>query len=173
MAITYIQIGTTVTVGSGGATSIDFTSIPSTYTDLVLVFSCRSDLAGVYGNNILNINGGTTSQSVRQLYGTGSAGFSITDTPIYSASMTQAGATASTFSNESIYIPNYASTTTNKSISWDGVSESNSTTAGAAMNAGLYASTTAITSLTIKPNGSPTNKYVEYSTASLYGIKNS
>ena len=31
------------TVGAGGASSIDFTSIPSTYTDLVIKASLRSD----------------------------------------------------------------------------------------------------------------------------------
>jgi hypothetical protein len=35
MANTYEAIAT-VEVGSGGASTIDFTSIPSTYTDLVL-----------------------------------------------------------------------------------------------------------------------------------------
>ena len=35
MANTYVAIAT-VTVGSGGAASIDFTSIPATYTDLVV-----------------------------------------------------------------------------------------------------------------------------------------
>jgi hypothetical protein len=171
MAITYIPIAS-ASVGSGGATDITFSSIPQTYTDLVIVLSCRSDLSGNYGNNILNINGGTTSQSVRQLNGSGSAVTSTSDTPIYSASLTQAGATASTFSNDSIYISNYSSSTKNKSVFWDGVSENNATAAGTALNAGLYASNTAITSITLKPNGSPTNKYVQFSTAYLYGINN-
>ena len=41
MATTYTLISS-VTVGSGGAASIEFTSIPSTYTDLVLKLSARS-----------------------------------------------------------------------------------------------------------------------------------
>ena len=41
MANTYTLISS-VTVGSGGASSIDFTSIPATYTDLCLVWSGRS-----------------------------------------------------------------------------------------------------------------------------------
>ena len=41
MANTFEQI-TTVTVGSGGASSIDFTSIPQTYTDLVIKTSARN-----------------------------------------------------------------------------------------------------------------------------------
>jgi hypothetical protein len=34
---TFTQIGSAVVVGSGGAAAIDFTSIPSTYTDLLKV----------------------------------------------------------------------------------------------------------------------------------------
>jgi hypothetical protein len=42
MANTYEAIAT-VTVGSGGATDIEFTSIPGTYTDLLIKSSLRSD----------------------------------------------------------------------------------------------------------------------------------
>jgi hypothetical protein len=44
MALTYTAIKT-VTVGSGGAANIDFTSIPQTYTDLVLKVSARMNRA--------------------------------------------------------------------------------------------------------------------------------
>ena len=40
MAVTFTQIAS-VTVGSGGAASIDFTSIPSTYTDLCIKTSIK------------------------------------------------------------------------------------------------------------------------------------
>jgi hypothetical protein len=36
MATTYEAIATVTTVGSGGAANIEFTSIPATYTDLVV-----------------------------------------------------------------------------------------------------------------------------------------
>jgi hypothetical protein len=42
MAATYKLIET-VTVGSGGAANIEFTSIPQTYTDLKLVISGKND----------------------------------------------------------------------------------------------------------------------------------
>jgi len=44
MATTYEAIAT-VTVGSGGAATFGFTSIPATYTDLLVVASLRSDRA--------------------------------------------------------------------------------------------------------------------------------
>jgi hypothetical protein len=39
MANTYTLIASSVTVGSGGAANIEFTSIPATYTDLVSALS--------------------------------------------------------------------------------------------------------------------------------------
>jgi hypothetical protein len=172
MANTYTLIASS-TVGSGGATDITFSSIASTYTDLVLKASIRSTFTGNYGNFIVIVNGVTTTASMRQLLGDGSAATSQNDTPIYSSSLTQASATANTFSNIEIYIPNYASSSTYKSMSIDGVSENNATQAGAALTAGLYSANTAITSIGIKPNGSPTYLFPQYSTAYLYGVKSS
>ena len=48
MATTYKAIST-VTVGSGGAASITFSSIPATYTDLVLKISGRHDTSSDQG----------------------------------------------------------------------------------------------------------------------------
>ena len=159
-----------VTVPSGGSASIDFTSIPSTYTDLCLKVSIRDSGGGNVNNIILAVNGATTSESVKQLGGTGSGTYSVSDTPIYAYGAVSGGATASTFSNCEFYIPNYASSTTNKSVSMDFVTENNATAAYATLAAGLYASNTAITRLTINPNGTTFN---QFSTAYLYGIKNS
>jgi hypothetical protein len=83
-------------------------------------------------------------------------------------------ATASTFSNTELYIPNYTSTN-NKSISVDGVAESNSSSSNnraVALSAGLYhpSSNVAITSLKFTPSAST---FAQYSTATLYGIKSS
>ena len=48
MASTYIPIAT-VTVGSGGATNIEFTSIPNTYTNLIILTSLRGTSNGWQG----------------------------------------------------------------------------------------------------------------------------
>jgi hypothetical protein len=48
MATTY-EIISSVTVGSGGAANIEFTSIPATYTDLYVLASIRSNRSGTYG----------------------------------------------------------------------------------------------------------------------------
>jgi len=169
MANTFKKIQT-VTVGSGGAATIDFTSIPQTYTDLKIVLSVRTTASGTAGTNSLSfqINGVTTNRTNRVLYGTGSAVGSFSPTSAYGGAMAAAGVTASIFSSHEIYIPNYTSAN-NKSYSVDSVSENNATDGEQDLGAGLWSQTAAITSLTFLPsNGS----FVEYSTATLYGVSN-
>lgn len=154
----------TITVGAGGAASIEFTSIPQTYTDLVLVTSLRQSDATVTG--FVQFNGtGTTGLSVRTLYGTGSSAASNTNTA-FGNLVNPSDYTASVFSSSTIYIPNYTGST-NKSFSVDAVTENNSTSSYAEIVAGLWSNTAAITS--IKLLGNPFN-LVQYSSASLYGI---
>jgi hypothetical protein len=169
MPNTFIKIAS-VTVGAGSSASIDFTSIPQTYTDLVCKISARDNAVGAVNNIIFKVNGVTTSQSNRYLLGNGASTSSAADTPVYFGSNGN-GSTASTFSNIEVYMPNYASTTINKSLSIDAVTENNATTAFASIVAGLYAANTAITSISITGNGG--SSFLQYSTATLYGIKSS
>ena len=81
-----------------------------------------------------------------------------------------ATATASTFGNGDIYIPNYAGSNY-KSASADTVSENNASTGYDDMTAGLWSNTAAITSIAISSFTSST--IIQYSTFYLYGIKNS
>jgi hypothetical protein len=167
MATTYVKIAS-VTVGSGGAASIQFTSIPGTYDDLVIKISSRSttNLGGVWTGVNVRLNGSTTSLTSRQLYGTGSAaGSAATATDNFWT--TSSAATASTFDNSEIYIPNYAGST-NKSFSADSVTENNATAALAALTANLWSNTNAVTSITLVEAG---NSFAQHSTAVLYGIK--
>ena len=166
MANTYTAIATT-TVGSGGAANIEFTSIPSTYTDLKLVFSIREETGTSYTMGI-RFNGSTTTYTRIDIRGNGAAASSGSATniePIVNSS----GATASTFGNGEIYIPNYAGST-NKSSSVDSVSENNATTSFIRMSATLWSTTAAINQITLVPDS---GDFAEYSTATLYGIKNS
>ena len=169
MPNTYVKIAS-VTVGSGGAASIQFTSIPGTYDDLVIKISSLSttNLGGVWTGVNVRLNGSTTSLSSRQLYGTGSAaGSAATATDNFWT--TSSAATASTFDNSEIYIPNYAGST-NKSFSADSVTENNATAALAALTANLWSNTNAVTSITLVEAG---NSFAQHSTAVLYGIKKS
>ena len=163
---TYTLISS-VTVGSGGAATIEFTSIPQTYTDLCVMASMRSlgSQAGIY----IRPNGSTSNLSARKLYGDGvSAASNTTGSSIFSFGINYTGNTANTFSNMSIYIPNYTGSNY-KSLSVDAVNETNATEAFSNFVAGLWSDTTAISSMTLLPES---NSFAQYSTAYLYGISN-
>jgi hypothetical protein len=169
MANTYVKIGSTVTVGSGGAANMQFTSIPATYTDLLLVWSGRSTTASYGVGSSITFNGSPTYSGL-YLQGTGAGTGTATQSILNGGVGSASTATASTFGNASVYIPNYTSTT-NKSVSADAVSENNATNALAFLNAGLATLTTAITTITIAPNDA--TNWVQYSSATLYGISKS
>jgi len=171
MANTYTLISS-VTVGSGGAASIDFTSIPATYTDLVIKVSARSDYASVNDAVAMKLNGSTANMTTKQLYGTGSAAGSGSDTINKAGYSAGANDTSNVFGNVEFYIPNYASSNY-KSSSGDGVNEYNGTGAFLELNANLWSNTAAITSISLySPNGGGSVKFVQYTTAYLYGISN-
>ena len=170
MANTYTLISSNVL--SSSAASVTFSSIPSTYTDLVLRYSGRMD-AGA--NKILKIQiaGADTSLSYTRLVGdpssspssgsgTGSSWAGYTD----GSTMT-----ASTFSSGEIYLSNYASTSAYKAFSTVGIAERNATDARMMAVAGLYSSNSAISSITLLDIS--TANWVSGSSFYLYGIKNS
>jgi len=160
----------TVTVGSGGAANIEFTSIPQTYTDLVVKVSARATVDETQLE--LQFNGSTSGYSIRRLTGDGS---NVASASLSSVSVMQFGRgssstqTASTFGNTEIYIPNYTSSN-NKSTSSDGVNENNATSANTYLGAGLWANSAAISSIKIFFN---TGNFAQYSTATLYGVTSS
>ena len=158
----------TVTVGSGGAASIEFASIPDTFTDLKLVTSVRMNTTDFSTNNVLvEINGSSANLTTRRLLGNGSSALSFSGSLGYILEAPSSTATANTFNNGSAYFPNYAGST-NKSYSGDSVTENNATLAVQLLVAGLWNQTAAITSLTLKSETSV--DFLEHSTATLYGI---
>ena len=173
MANTYIAIATT-TVGSGGAASIDFTSIPQTYTDLCILVSARTNRASVSDVLFLQCNSDSNSAnySSKSLFGTGSsAGSAIPSSSTKGVSISYLNgdtSVASSFANILIYIPNYTSSNY-KSLSSDSVMEDNVTLAYSALRAGLWSSSSAISSITLQPSIGP--NFTQYTTATLYGIK--
>ena len=155
------------TVGSGGAASIDFTSIPSTYTDLCLKISTRANAASVW--TLFAFNGGSSSDLAMKSI-LGYEGTTVLSQGYSSGQVTNNPSTftSNTFSNAEIYIPNYAGST-NKSVSSDSVMENNATSANQALAANLWSNTAAINRITLTCN---TGNFVQYSTAYLYGVKN-
>lgn len=167
-----MQLISSVTVGAGGASSIEFSSIPQTYTDLLIKISSRSATSAVYDSLLIKPNGSTSSLSSRFLIGDGSTASSNNNTAtayVY-YSVSAATSTSNTFGNADIYIINYASSNYKHIVS-DGVSENNATNSGIGLNADLWTSSSAITSMTLALNSGST--FAQYSTAYLYGITNS
>jgi hypothetical protein len=160
----------TVTVGAGGASTIEFTSIPETATDLLVVISARSSSASSDAF-AFKVNSSATGYADKNLRGNGSAASSVNSgvsTYFWTGYVIPGtGYTASTFGNAQLYIPNYTSST-RKSLSFDGVGENNNSEAWQQLSAGSWSGTAAITSIQI---GSESNgTFAQYSTASLYLI---
>jgi len=171
MANTYTLISSNVL--SSSAASVTFSSIPSTYTDLVLKISGRTDdSANPQGSIRLYINGSTSSvYSFTRLTGNGSTTASYTSgsgTELYfTFGLSTSQSTANTFSSADIYIPNYLSSA-NKPMSGSQVMETNSATAFMGTTAGLTRITSAITTIEVTTNA---GSFVADSSFYLYGIK--
>lgn len=167
MAMTLVS---TVTVGSGGASSISWLNIPQTGKDLFLLISGRTTSSNTYNPIVANINNdGGLNYSFRQLFGTGSAASSNSG-GLFGGAITElpgANATSSTFGNLSVYYPNYTGSTA-KSYSVDGVTENNATAAFQGILAGNYTGTSAISSLYLYVYD--TTNFAQHTTASLYII---
>jgi hypothetical protein len=167
MATTYELINK-VTLVSDQA-NVEFTSIPSTYTDLVVSVSARLARATNGGSMWINFNGSGSNFSNKELRGDGSSATGETGSVIV-ALIPGGNTTANVFSNFQVYIPNYASSN-NKSFSADYASENNATTAYVGLMANLWSQTTAINAIKFVDGGA--GDIVTGSTFYLYGIKNS
>lgn len=172
MANTFVKIAT-VTVGVGGAASMDFSSIPSTYTDLKLVISGRGSTTSGGGrdsllmNAVFNGSGGTYSGRILRTTGTTGSSFAS-----YMAGYVNSSSyTANTFSNSELYIPNYTSSN-QKSFSGDTTNEQNVSAYDSVMGlqALLWSGTAAINQITLSLDY---GNFAQYSTATLYGISKS
>lgn len=163
MAMTLVS---TTTVGSGGAASIEFTGIPQTGKDLLVLLSGR----GASNAFAMRFNSNSSSiYSMIELSGDGSSTFSQGFSNLANFQRIVTGwtsNTANTFGNTSIYVSNYA-TASAKSASVDAVNENNATAADQRIMALSWNNTAAITSMILF---GPGNLWSEFTTASLYII---
>ena len=173
MAKTY-ELITSYTVSSA-TYSLSITSIPQTYTDLLVVFSLRSDYGTAHEGQLI-FNSVSSGYTQTLLYGTGGGTGSATpgtsSTGTWTLNIVGGGATANTFSNGELYFPNYSNTSVSKCWSGTTVTENNGSTAYQYAVAGSNTSTAAISSLTFYAWQSFIN-FVSGSKFYLYGIKNS
>jgi hypothetical protein len=173
MPNTYTLISSNVLASS--AASVTFSSIPATYTDLVIRLSARTDVASVADGIKIECNSDTaTNYSVRNLTADGATtsnfGFTNQVTANFTRSLNGNSVTANTFGSSEIYLPNYTSGGS-VPISSFGTGENNATTAYMGIGAGLYRGSAAISTITI--TNSNNANFVSGSSFYLYGIKNS
>ena len=164
----------TVTVGSGGASSVSFTSISGSYQHLQIRGIGRCNLGGSPGqvqSLFVRLNGVTASNyAVHILGGDGSSASASAASS--QTSMTSLGlaatsnGTASVFGGVVIDILDYASTT--KATTCRVLTGADYNGSGfVRLVSGLYTGTGAVTSVSLNPD----SPFVQHSTYALYGIK--
>lgn len=163
-----------VIVGSGGASSITFFNIPQTYQHLQLKIIGRSNRTSATSDYFnLQLNGDTgNNYSFHVLQGNGSAvgaGGYATQTSIELARIAAFDASANVFGAVIVDLLDYTSTTKNKIIRQFGGSDNNGNGL-VSLHSGLWINTSSVNSLIIKPFAGSAS-WIQYSTASLYGVK--
>ena len=162
MPSTYDKIDK-ATVSGTSTNTISFTSIPATYTDLVLIADAKLDISG-QGINLTFNSDTSSSYTSTRLYGNGSA----------ASSDRQASGAFINFALGSVdagqlivaNIMNYSNTTTYKTC----LLRQNTASAFVGSLVGLWRATpAAINTVTLVSGG--VSKYVAGSTFTLYGIK--
>lgn len=165
----FVPIATT-TVPSAGATSITFTSIPSTYTHLQLrVFAKQTTAAAITTGNLYFNNDTTNTNYARhEIYGDGASvaangivtGSNSAKIVFYAGSGTQFGPSV-------IDILDYTNTNKNKTVRALGGVDNNGS-GYATLTSGLWLSTAAITRIDLTFSAATSQ---QYSSFTLYGIK--
>jgi|688.fasta_scaffold848241_2 hypothetical protein len=174
MANTYQLIASTV-LGSDAADVI-FSSIPQTYTDLVLTYSARNtDFTTVASQNIRLNNDTGTNYSQTSLVNAGTTISPINEAntgPLQPGYLTP-GQTAGSFGLGEFYFPNYTSTAA-KPFLVLGTSIYNTTNPGTSSQiSALYRGSSGISIIRFAPFDSPSKNWTSGSCFYLYGIKNS
>jgi hypothetical protein len=161
----------TVTVGSGGQSSISFTSIPSTYQHLQIRGIMRSATASTDDDPLFRFNSDTGANYVRhQIFGSGSTAGASAATGQTSVQGQGAGDTApaNVFGANVVDILDYANTNKYKTVRTLAGTDQNGY-GFIVLRSGLWLNTAAINSITIITlSGS---NFKQYSSFALYGIK--
>lgn len=158
----------TITVGSGGAASITFSSIPGTYKHLQVRLIARSTASLTGGDYIAVSTNVGSGNYYHNLFGDGASATSSAASGLAVAQRyASASDSASIFGAMVIDLLDYASTTKNKTLRNLGGYDANGS-GRIYLNSSLWTSTTAITSLTLA-GGS--GNFAQYSSFSLYGVK--
>jgi len=157
---------------SSSSSTVTFSNIPQTYTDLKVVVSARSTSGSDIGfvSVRIAINGSTSDRTGKRLYGlNGAAG---SDSPTTGgANIPTSTSTANTFGTSEYYFSNYSSTTQYKSFSLESCGDNNSSTVYELdLVHVLWAQNAAVSSLSFYLSDS--SSFTSGSTFTLYGVSN-
>jgi hypothetical protein len=167
----------TVTVGSGGTSTITFSSIPATFTHLQLRATAKSNRSSFgFEHFLTTVNSDTTYTNYRThfVYGDGSAAIAGNEQPNpptlggFFGGTDGNAARANMFGVSVIDFIDYTNTNKNKTVKTFAGEDSNG--AGfVILQSGLWVNTAAINSITISPQYG--TLWSLYSSFALYGIK--
>lgn len=156
------------------ASTLVVSSIPNTYTDLVLYYSIRTTTS-TQDPQYFIFNGDTgTNYEMNMLFGTG-GGIGHASNGSYLSQfnawaiwwMQPSNYYANTFGNVKIVLPNYSSTDRFKPVSVDAVNANNDANGARQIGAGVWKSNAAINSVTVTPYNA---NFVAGSSVTVYGI---
>jgi hypothetical protein len=177
MPNTFVKIAN-VTVGSGGAANIEFTSIPQTFTHLKIITSLRTASGGqAFADCNLTINGNSSAIYDSQIYYTNNGTNMATartqgqTNGAWFAEANGSTSLANVFGANEMYFINYTASV-NKIWFMHGSNENNTTSGNILVGGGNWNNTAAITSILFFATN-PSGNFAQYSTATLYGIKSS
>jgi len=162
----------TVSIGSGGAATATFSSIPSTYKHLQVRLITRNDRANTLDGLYMRFNSDSgTNYSDHFLRGSGSAvdaNADVSSAYMLMGTVPASSATASVFAGGVIDVLDYANTNKYKTVrNLLGYDANGSGYVG--LFSGNWRSTSAVISITLgSTNGSG---FLQYSSFALYGIK--
>lgn len=163
----------TVTVGSGGASSVTFSSIPSTYQHLQVRLFGRGTNSDANIDGFCWLNGNETQSNYTNHFlrgngSTASAGGSQASATPTMFSINSGGSGSGMFGVAVIDILDYANTNKNKTMrSLTGEDENGG--GNIYFRSALFMNTSAVGS--IKLIGQAGNNFAQYTSAALYGIK--
>jgi len=163
----------TVSVGSGGQSTITFSSIPTTYKHLQIRSIARGANADTQTTLTIRLNSDSGSNySYHRLIGIGSSasasgGSSVTYSYFYFGS---SGTTAGTnvFGVSIIDLLDYTNTSKNKTLRFLGGTDANGA-GGVSLCSGAWYNTAAVSTITLTADGG--GNFDQYSHFALYGIK--
>jgi hypothetical protein len=154
-----MQLIETVEIGASGSGSLVFTSIPQDGIDLIITLSLRQPNTGTFILGGFRLNNTGRDSSRRRIVGSGT---SVTSDTSYFLSLNGSSSASNTFTNGTIHISNYASSSPKK-VNVDWAAEDNASAAEAQLHGQIF-SIAGVTSFTLDIGGT----IGQYSTASIY-----